>query len=189
MNALALLVAAVSGGPIVNVARTFGVDWPHLIVQIISFCIVCALLNRFAYRPILKVLEERKSQIAQGLANSEKIKAELDQTEVLRHEVLIKANAQATSFIEEARVAAARLQAEATKKAMITAEQIVAKSREQAAQDQARMLADLKSDLGQLVVRVTKMVIGKALTADDQKRLVEEAARQMMSSDKATAAR
>ena len=57
---------------------TFGVDWPHLIAQIISFSIVCAVLYRFAYRPILAMLEERREQIAQGLANAEKIKAELD---------------------------------------------------------------------------------------------------------------
>lgn len=188
MNALALLLTAESGGPMADVARTFGVDWPHLTVQIISFCIVCALLNRFAYRPVLKVLEQRKSQIAQSLADSAKIKTELDQTELLRREVLTKANAQATSLIEEARIAAARLQADEAKRARIAAEQIVAKSREQAAQDQARMLADLKSELGQLVVQTTTMVIGKTLTADDQKRLMEEAADQMMSSDKAAAA-
>jgi F-type H+-transporting ATPase subunit b len=187
MSAFILLTAAASGGQIEKVARTFGVDWQHLTVQIISFGIVCALLSRFAYRPILKMLEERKNQIAQGLANSEKIKAELDRTEVLRHEVLTKANVQATSLIEEARAAAARLEAEQTKKAMITAEQIVAQSREQAVQDQARMLAELKAELGQLVVQTTAIVIGKALTAEDQKRLTEEAAKQMMSSGKVSA--
>ena len=74
MNALVLLAEADSGGQVEQIARTFGVDWPHLLAQIISFCIVCLILYRFAYRPVLKMLERRRQQIAQGLANAEKIK-------------------------------------------------------------------------------------------------------------------
>ncbi len=44
MNALVLLAEANSGGQVEQIARTFGVDWPHLIAQIISFSIVCAVL-------------------------------------------------------------------------------------------------------------------------------------------------
>src|SRR3979490_453516 len=108
MNALVLLPQAETGGQVQQIANTFGVDWPHLIAQIISFCIVCFLLHRFAYKPILKMLEERQRQIAQGLADTEKIKAELAQTEAQRHEIMILANSQATKLIEEARAAADR---------------------------------------------------------------------------------
>jgi F-type H+-transporting ATPase subunit b len=81
MNALVLLAEAGSGGQIGQIASTFGVDWPHLIAQIISFSIVCAILYMYAYGPILAMLEQRREQIAQGIANAEKIKAELDKTE------------------------------------------------------------------------------------------------------------
>ena len=62
-------------GQIAQIARTFGVDWTHLGAQIISFGIVCLVLYKFAYGPILAMLEERRRQIALGLANAEKIKA------------------------------------------------------------------------------------------------------------------
>jgi F-type H+-transporting ATPase subunit b len=65
MIALAFLAGPDSGGQIQQLANTFGVDWPHLISQIISFSIVCLLLQRFAYKPILKMLEERRRR--QGL--------------------------------------------------------------------------------------------------------------------------
>lgn len=126
MNTLVLLAEAGNGGQIGQIASTFGVDWPHLIAQMISFCIVCALLYWFAYGPILKMLEERRQLIAQGLANSEKIRAELARTEAQRQEVMLQANAQATRSIEEARAVAARLQAQETQKAIAAAEQIIA---------------------------------------------------------------
>jgi F-type H+-transporting ATPase subunit b len=179
MNILALLLQMEPSGQVENIARTFGVDWSHLIAQIISFCIVCALLYRFAYRRILKMLEERRRQIAQGLADTEKIKAELARTEAQRQEVMMQANAQATRLIEEAHVAAARVQNQETQKAMAAAEQIIVKSREAAAQDYARMLAELKREVGRLVVQTTAAVTGKILTPEDQRRLAEETAKQV----------
>jgi F-type H+-transporting ATPase subunit b len=179
MNALVLLAEAGNGGQIGQIASTFGVDWPHLIAQMFSFGIVCALLYWFAYGPILKMLEERRRLIAQGLANSEKIRAELARTEAQRQEVMLQANAQATRSIEEARAAAARLQAQETQKAIAAAEQIIIKAREAAAQDHARMLAELKREVGHLVVQTTAAITGKILTAEDQRRLGEETARQL----------
>jgi F-type H+-transporting ATPase subunit b len=179
MNILVLLMQVEPGGQIETITRTFGVDWSHLMAQIISFCIVCAVLYRFAYRPVLKMLEERRRQIELGLTNAEKIKAELAQTEAQRQEVMMQANGQATRLIEEARVAAARVEEQETHKAMATAEQIIVKSREAAAQDYARMLAELKREVGRLVVQTTATVTGKILTPEDQRRLAEDTARQL----------
>jgi len=174
MIALVLLVEPNGGGQIRQIANTFGVDWPHLLAQIISFSIVCILLHRFAYKPILKMLEERRRQIAQGLADTEKVRAELAQAEAKRKEIILQANAQATKLIEEAHTAAAHVQQQETQKAIAAAEQILAKSREAAAHEHARMLVELKREVGQLVVQSTAIVTGKILTKDDQRRMAEE---------------
>ncbi len=179
MNQFLFLAEGGGEGPIQQIARTFGVDWPHLISQTVSFIIVCALLYRFAYKRVLAVLEERRQRIAEGLANAEKIKAELARTEAQRQEVLVQANAQATKLIEEARAAAARVQEQETQKAIAAAEQIMAKAREAAAADHSRMLAELKREVGRLVVQTTATVTGKILTTEDQRRLAEETARQV----------
>ena len=174
MNGFILLAQAGGGGPVQEIARTFGVDWAHLIAQIISFGIVCVLLHRYAYRPVLAMLAARREEIAEGLANAEKIKAELARTEAQRQEVMAQANTQATKLIEEARAAAARVQAQETQKAIAAAEQIMAKAREAATQDHLRMLAELKREVGRLVIQTTAAVTGKVLTPEDQRRLAEE---------------
>lgn len=162
-----------------SIAQEFGVDWPHFISQVISFCIVAALLYFFAYKRVLAILEERRQRIADGLANAEKIKAELQRTEAARLEVLNQANTQANKLIEEARAAANRVREEETQKAIAAAEQIIAKAREAAAADHARMLTELKREVGRLVVQTTATVTGKILTPEDQKRLAEETSRQL----------
>jgi F-type H+-transporting ATPase subunit b len=173
--------AAESGGQIEQIANTFGVDWPHLVAQIVSFGIVCFLLYLLAYKPILRMLEARRQQIAGGLANAEKIKAELARIEAQRLEVLRQADAEGKQLIEEARAAAARIQAEETRKAMAAAEQILVRTNEAAERDRARMLAELKKEVGRLVVQTTATVTGKILTAEDHRRLAEETARELAS--------
>jgi F-type H+-transporting ATPase subunit b len=163
-----------------RIVTTFGVDWPHLLAQVVSFCIVCFVLYRFAYQPVLTMLETRRQQIAQGLANAEQIKAELARTEAQRQEVLAQASVQAIKFIEDARAAAARLLEQETQKAIAAAEQIGVKAREAAARDYDRMLAELKREVGRLVIQTTATVTGKILTAEDQRRLAEETAKQVV---------
>ena len=162
-----------------DIAGKFGWDLPHFVAQCVSFIIVAILLRMLAYKPILKVLEERRQTIADGLANAEKSKQELARTEAMQREVLEKANAQALKLIEEAREAAARVREKETQKAIAEAEQIIAKAREATALERARMLVELKRDVGMLVVRTTSLVTGKVLTADDQQRLAEETRRQL----------
>jgi F-type H+-transporting ATPase subunit b len=162
-----------------STAKEFGVDYHHFFAQVISFGIVAACLYFFAYKRILQVLEERRQRIADGLANADKIKAELARTEASRQEVLNQANIQANKLIEEARAAAARVQEQETQKAIAAAEQIIAKAREAAAADHARMLTELRREVGRLVVDTTTKVTGKILTPDDQKRLADETSRQL----------
>jgi F-type H+-transporting ATPase subunit b len=161
------------------IATTFGVDWPHLLAQIASFCIVCFILFRFAYRPVLAMLEVRRQQIALGVANEERIRAELARTEAQRQEVMAQANAQATTFIEEARAAATRLHEQEIQKAIAAAEEVMTKARDAAARDHERMLSELKREVGRLVVQTTAAVTGRILTPEDHRRLVEETAKQV----------
>ena len=157
----------------------FGVDLPHFIAQCISFAIVAFLLQRYAYKPILAVLAERKQRIKESLDNAEKIKQELARTQTKTQEMIVQAGQQASKMIEEARAAAARVQEQETQKAIAAAQAIVDKARQAAQAEHARMLADLRHEVGRLVVETTAKVTGKVLTLEDQRRLAEETNREL----------
>ena len=162
-----------------DTGQRFGVDWPHFIAQVVSFLIVAGLLYKFAYKPILEVLDERRRRIAESLANAEKIKEELANAQAKAQEVLNQAGAQATRMIEEARQAAARVQEQESQRAIAAAKDIVDKARQAAEVEHARMLAELRREVGRLVVDTTAKVVGKTLTPDDQGRLVAEANKEL----------
>ncbi len=159
--------------------ETLGIKWAELIAQTISFSLVLFVLWRAAYKPVFTMLETRKAKIAEGMANADKIKAQLAETEAERKRVLAEAGDNANKLIDDARQAAARVRETETQKAIAAAEQIVVKAREAAAQERAQMLASLKREVGRLVVQTTSTVTGKILTADDQKRLAEETEKQL----------
>ena len=162
-------------------AERFGWDLPHFLAQVISFLIVAALLHRYAYKPILSVLDARREKIAESVANADKIKDELAKTESERREILAKAGDEANRLIADARAAAARVRDQETQKAIAAAEQILVKAREAAAQDHQRMLQELNREIGRLVVQTTATVTGKILTPEDQRRLAEETEKQLAS--------
>jgi len=103
----------------------------------------------------------------------------LAHTEEQRRGVLDDANTQATKLSDEGRAAAARVQEQETQKAIAAAEQVMVRAQEASAQERTRMLAELKSQFGRLVVETTATVTGKILTAEDQQRLAEETAKQL----------
>ena len=156
-----------------------GIDWRILLAQTISFSIVFFVLWKFAYGPIFAMLNARRDKIAESLANAEKIKGDVAKTEADRQKTLTDAGEQANKLIADAREAAARVRETETQKAIAAAEQIVTKAREAAAQERAAMLADLKREVGRLVVQTTATVTGKVLTADDQRRLADETQKQL----------
>lgn len=172
-----LFLAATDGaasGLIGGTAEAFGVNWSLFISQCVSFLIVAGVLYKFAYKPILDILEQRRKTIAESLANADKIREELKQTEAARQEVLDKANAQANNLIQEARDAATKVLENESQKAIAQAEQIISKAREATEADRNTMMTELKAEIGRLVVETTGKVTGKILTVEDQKRLIDD---------------
>jgi F-type H+-transporting ATPase subunit b len=162
-----------------QIAQTFGVDWPHLIAQVISFSIVCALLFRLAYKPILAMLATRRELIAQGLANTEKINAALAAIDLQREQIITAAQEEAARLIDEGRTVAKRIREQEAQRATAMADRVVLRAREQADREHAVMVAMVKREIGHLVVETTAAVAGRVLTNDDQRRLVQETTRQL----------
>ena len=156
-----------------------GIKWIELLAQTISFSFVMFVLWKLAYKPVFTMLETRKAKIAEAMANADKIKAQLAETEAERKRVLAEAGDQAAKLIDDARNAAIRVSEIETQKAITAAEQIIIKAREAAAQERAATLAALKREVGRLVVQTTMTVTGKVLSPVDQVRLADETQQQI----------
>jgi F-type H+-transporting ATPase subunit b len=140
---------------------------------------VCAVLQKFAYQPILQVLEERRNKIAQGLKDAEEQKKQLADAQVQAQKIIADANVAAGKMIDDARSSAKALQERESQRAIIEAEQIITKAREATTREHTKMLTELKREVARLVISTTTKVSGKVLDASDQKRLSEEASKEL----------
>jgi len=172
-----------AAGDLLELAKStgeqFGFQVQLFISQVISFAVVCFLLHRFAYKPILQVLEERRQKIAESLANADKIKAELANAQAKAQEILTQAGAQGNKMIEEARQSAAKVLETESQKAIATANDIITKARQANEAELVRMKAELRKEVGRLVVATSAKVTGNILTTEQQGRLAEDTARQL----------
>ena len=162
-----------------SVAQQFGVYWPNLIAQLILFAIVYFVLKRFAFKPIIAMLEERRRRIEEGQLNAEKIKKQLAEAQTKYEEILAKANADSQKLLEEVRASGDRLAEQKRQEAIAAAEQITLKAQEAIALERDKSMAEMKRELGRLVVDATSRVTGKVLSPEDHEKINEETAREI----------
>jgi F-type H+-transporting ATPase subunit b len=165
--------------PAENIAQIFGIYWPNLIAQVVLFVLVYWILRKYAFKPIVDMFEERRRRIEEGQLNAEKIKQQLAVAQQRYEEILAKASAEAQRLLEEVRVSSERLAEQKRQEAIAEAERISQKAQEAVHLERERVMAEVKHELGRLVVEATEKVTGKVLTPSDQQRLNEETARQL----------
>lgn len=164
---------------ITEILTKFGVDWPHFIAQLVLFLIVYFVLSRFAFAPLLRILEERRKRIEESQLNAEKIKKQLAEAELRYQEILRKANDDAQLMIEESRKNNEAFSQREMEKAVKESASIVERARHEITSERNRMVDEVKREMVSLVVKTTAKVAGKVLSPEDQKRLSEEAAKDL----------
>lgn len=164
---------------ITEIFSNFGVTWPKFIAQIILFLIVYWVLNKYAFGPVLKMLAERRRRIEEGQHNAERIKKQLAEAELRYQEVLRKANDEATKLLDEARATGDAISQKQMQQAIKDAEGIIAKAQDTIVQERNKMVAEVKKEMVDLVVKTTSKVVGKVITPEDQQRLSEETVKQI----------
>ena len=164
---------------ITQLLDTFGVTWPKFIAQIILFLVVYWILSKYAFGPILAMLNERRRRIEESHNNAERIKRQLAEAELRYQEVLRKANDEATKMLEEARASSDAISQKQLQQAIKDAEGIIAKAQDTIVQERNKMIYEVKKEMVDLVVKTTVKVVGKVITPEDQKRLSEETVKQL----------
>lgn len=167
--------AAPAGNPVQAIQEGFHIQGWYLFAQCLNVCIVLFVLKKFAFGPLVAMLEQRRTRIAEGEANLVQIQQRLAESEKETAEAIAKANSEANRLVNEAKESAARLSEQKAQEAIVSAQQILAKAEVAARAEREQIAAELKREFGRLVTATTAQVTGKVLNSDDQKRINDEA--------------
>jgi F-type H+-transporting ATPase subunit b len=160
-------------------ALSFGINGADFLSQLVCFLLVVFLLQRFVFRPVLKMLDARSQQIADGLTNAERTAQELRNTLAARDGILHAARMEADRILSETRTIATEIQEQARRQAEILHNDLLAQAQQEAKQQQELMRVRLRDELADLIVEATLMVTSHVLTDADREKIVREAARNL----------
>lgn len=132
--------------------EAFGIDWKILVINLVNFGALVLVLWYFLYGPVVRMLEHRRKQIAEGVAAAEKSKEELAKIEAARAAELAKAGKEADEVLAGARAAGAEKQREIISGAEAAAARVLAEAEVQAKELKDTAVAESKQELAKLVV-------------------------------------
>ncbi len=145
---------------------------------ILTFLVLFGLLARFAWKPLLAMLEKREEIIRQSLDDAEKAKHELQRLQQESKEILSKARVEAQSILAKTRSEAEQLKGEIRQQAKAQADSILRDAEKQIQVETEKAIAMLKSDVVDLSLVVASKLIRRNLSKEDNQSLIEESLKQ-----------
>ena len=152
-----------------------GVDPKAFIVQLITFVLAFLVLRRFAFKPITKMMDERRKLIESGVTIGEQMQKDQAKLEAKIAEELSKAREQADSILSAAQDEAKEAIKDAETKAREKADAILVDAKEKTKQDIARARKQLEAEVINLISDATEVIIGEKVDAKKDAQLIDKA--------------
>ncbi len=154
--------------------NAFGVDLPKLGFQIFNFLLLLYLLNRFLFKPVLGMLDDRQQKIAKGLEDAESAARDREMASAAREETLAEARAEAQDMIARASKIAEDSRNEIVAAARSEAEKVAARAREEIVAEKEKALAELRTHVADLALAAAGKLVRHEMDSGTQRKLVEQ---------------
>ncbi|MEO5648060.1 MAG: F0F1 ATP synthase subunit B [Chitinophagaceae bacterium] len=130
---------------------------------LIAFLIVFLILKKFAWKPILKSLNDREKNISEAILTAEKIRIEMASMKSENEALLMSAREERAMMLKEAKETKDRIINEAKEQAKLETNKIIADAQSAINQQKMAAITDLKNQVGNLVVEVSEKVLRREL--------------------------
>jgi F-type H+-transporting ATPase subunit b len=165
--------AAFAAEDVQGIAK-LGLNLPGLVSQLVNFLLILIILRLLLWKPFLKMLDERKRRIEEGLRASEAAAAAAEKSQIAAQAALEDARAEGRDLVARAQETAARLRAELEQQARADADQIVSRARQEMEQERLQAVQSLRAEFADLTVRAAERVVGQSLDRSAHQRLIDE---------------
>jgi F-type H+-transporting ATPase subunit b len=157
-----------------EILHQFGFNGGLFVAQIINFLILAFLFKKFLYASLLKMLDERKKKIEQGLKDSEKAAIALSSANAEREKILNAASTESQAMIEDTKKAAEQIKEEILADARTNAEKIIAEAKKQSELEMERMRKEASTMSLALSKSILNTVIKGLFTKEQQAEVMKK---------------
>lgn len=152
----------------------FGVDLPKLAFQIVNFLLLLYLLNRFLFKRVFALLDERQAKISKGLEDAEAAARDRELARAEREAAVAEARKEANEMIARANKIAEDTRNEILADAKAEAEKVSARAREEIVAEKDKAMAEIRGQVAELALAAAGKLVRREMDGPTQKRLVEE---------------
>jgi F-type H+-transporting ATPase subunit b len=146
----------------------------EVVAQIVSFLILLTLLRVFAWKKILKLLDDRKEKIASEFKGIDSAKADIAKLKSDYEAKLANIDAEAKNRIDEAIERGKKITEEVRKKANEAAQDIIDNGKKSIGYELAKAKEELKDTIIDLTIKTTESMIEEKMTAESDRALVKK---------------
>ncbi len=146
---------------------------------ILTFLVLLALLAKFAWRPLLKALEDRQDSIRKSLEEAQEAREEMARVQRESAQMLASARVEAEAIVSRSRSDADRLKVELKREARAEADAIVRRAEGQIHIETEQALRQIRHAAVDMAVMIASKLIQRNLTKEDNDRLIDEALKQI----------
>jgi F-type H+-transporting ATPase subunit b len=154
--------------------EALGLNLPQLIAQVVNFFVLLVVLRLVAYKPILRMLDERKQKIAEGLNAAEIARAEAASAQANIQAQLDVARKEGQEIVANAQNIATRIQADAREQSTKDREASLERARAEIQMERDRAIADLRGEFADITVKAAEKVINQSLDRQAHQRVIDE---------------
>ena len=148
---------------------------------VVIFILLLVILKKFAWKPILKAVDDRNNSIKEALSSAEKAKAEMEQLSANNEKILQEARIERDSIIKEARAIKENTISEAKNKASTEAEKIILSAKEQISNEKMKAMTELKNEIADISIQMAEKILKSELKDEkSQKKLIEQTLKNQM---------
>lgn len=152
--------------------ETLGIHFPTLLIYLVNFLVVLALLFAFAYKPILRMMDQRAERIRESLEASERAQAEAASSRDAVEEQLTETRREGQRLMDQAREAADRFRADEMERARAEAEAFVERARADIQRERDAAVEEVRANFGDLAITAAERVIRRSLDRQAHEELI-----------------
>ena len=156
----------------------------QFVVNILSFLLLLAILKKFAWGSLLKLIDDRRAKIASEFESIEKAKQEMAALKAQYQEQMARIEEEARKKIQEAIGEGRRISAEVEEDARAHARETLEKTKEAVALEVAKARAELKEQVVDLAIQVSHKVLQQNLDEETDRRMIESFIKEIGSMEK-----
>ena len=151
-----------------------GIDWKILVAQLVNFLIIYFLLAKFAFKPLIKMLEERRKKVENSIKTADDIAKEKEDLDITVRKTMSDAKSEAQKIITTAQASMKEEASKARAQAESASAKMLADTKTQIDTMKKETKSELAREIGMLVVKATERIVEQDLPEESKKKVDEK---------------